>query len=124
MNTKISAYAKTIEALFGTVLMVGTTALAWASNDIPLAWLGGIQVVLAAMTVFRVWLVKNEPLIEQAAAEVESVVRDVEHKDVPAAIGTAVQVVTDGQLGADRAAVDALLAEIRGKHAAEQPPTA
>jgi hypothetical protein len=73
MVTKLSQNLKAVEALIGSGLMVGNLLLAVA-GFLPASWAGGIAAGLAALTTFRVWLAKNEPLILGSVEAVDELV--------------------------------------------------
>lgn len=79
----ISPYAKAVESGLGNAILVGTfvtTCLTEiAPNNTALAWsLSALSVALGAANTFRVWLVKNEPVIEAAVEAADELVHDFE----------------------------------------------
>ncbi|WP_280395570.1 hypothetical protein [Nocardia brasiliensis] len=75
MAGSISRNLKAVEAGIGALLMLGTL-LTSVAGVLPASWAGGIGTVLAVLTTFRVWLAKNESLIEQSADAIEDLVDD------------------------------------------------
>ena len=80
---RIGPYAKAVESAVGNIILVGTflgTVLTEVAprNDTLAYALSALSVVLGVTNTFRVWLVKNEPLIEQAFDAGEDLVHDLE----------------------------------------------
>lgn len=69
MITKLGQYMKAVEAFIGAVLMVGTVVLSQSAH-LPAPVVTGAVSVIGFLTVVKVWLTKNEPLIEEAVEAV------------------------------------------------------
>jgi len=67
--SKIGQYMKAVEAFIGVLLMVGATALS-ESAHLPASVTTGVTAALGVLTFVKVWLAKNEPLIESATEAV------------------------------------------------------
>lgn len=63
---KIGQYMKTVEAVIGMVLMMGTVFLTQSAHLSP-GVVTGIGSAIGVLTAVKVWLTKNEPLVEEAA---------------------------------------------------------
>ena len=72
---KISQYSKMIEAACGSAAMFGTMLLS-QDGMLPGQTPKYITAAIGVFTVFRVWLVKNEPLIEELVGEGEDLYHD------------------------------------------------
>ncbi|WP_052281444.1 hypothetical protein [Nocardia vulneris] len=73
MGKTIARNLKAVEAGIGGLLMLATLLLS-LDGVLPAAWAGGIGTVVAVLTTFRVWLARNEQLIEQSADAIEDLV--------------------------------------------------
>ena len=73
---KISQYSKMIEAACGSAAMFGTMVLS-QGGMLPGKTAEYLTAAVGIFTVFRVWLVKNEPLIEELAEAGEELYDDV-----------------------------------------------
>ena len=69
-SEKLGRYNKAIEAFFGLVIICGTTLLG-LSDQIPEDVSKWVTVVVAVITVIRVWWVKNEPLVMDTIDQIE-----------------------------------------------------
>jgi hypothetical protein len=56
---------KAVEAFIGAVLMVGTVVLSQSAH-LPTPVVTGAVAVIGVLTTVKVWLTRNEPLIEEA----------------------------------------------------------
>lgn len=70
MTGVISRNLKAVEALLG----MSITLLLALSSALPASWTSYAAVAVGALTVFKVWLAKNEELIKQAEAAVGELV--------------------------------------------------
>lgn len=82
---KISRYSKMIEAACGSAAMFGTMLLS-QDGMLPGQMPKYLTAAIGVFTVFRVWLVKNEPLIEELVGEGEDLYHDAYDHIHPAPI--------------------------------------
>ncbi|AUS34593.1 hypothetical protein C1M55_28090 [Rhodococcus qingshengii] len=80
---KLAPYAKAVSAGVGEAVTVGTVTVSLLSlappNLKPVAVaLSSLVFVLGILKTFHVWLVKNEPVIESAAAAVDELIPEIE----------------------------------------------
>lgn len=85
MSERIGPYLKTLESVIGVVLIVGGMSMGMAGHLPP--WLvTTIGSVLGVLTAVKVWLIRNESLIKDAADAVEDLVEGVDtgrHRKTP-----------------------------------------
>ncbi|MEU6582741.1 hypothetical protein [Nocardia sp. NPDC046763] len=70
----VEKYAKAVEGALGMATMVGAGVLQSTAGTLPGPWLTAAQSAIATITVWRIWLVREEPAIDAAAAEAEQLV--------------------------------------------------
>lgn len=81
--SNIKTSYKAVAAILGAVATTGTTAVTLLET-LPgqYHWVAelssGLTAVLGIITAVYVWLVKNEPAVEAAAADVSGIVKDIE----------------------------------------------
>lgn len=83
MTAKLGQYMKTIETVIGVLLMVGATFLT-ESAHLPASVTAAVTAGVGVLTAVKVWLVKNEPLIEEASDAVVELGKGVASAGKPA----------------------------------------
>lgn len=76
-SERLAHYNKAIESFFGVVIMVGTMLLEM-DGQLPEGITKWVVTIVGIATVLRVWWVKNEPLLEDAADQIERVAESLE----------------------------------------------
>lgn len=69
MVAKIGQYMKLVESILGALLMIGSVFLTESAHMSP-GVVTGVTAALGVLTAIKVWLVKNETLVEDAAESV------------------------------------------------------
>ncbi len=70
--SKLAQYNKSIVAVLGLILLVGSDVVNNLNNLLPAQWIVALNVALGLMTAFLTFWVKNEQLVEDVAHDVQS----------------------------------------------------
>ncbi len=68
--SKLAQYNKTIVAVLGLILLVGSDVSNNLNNLLPSQWIVALNVALGLMTAFLTFWVRNETLVESVVADV------------------------------------------------------
>jgi len=68
--SKLAQYNKTLVAVLGLILLVGTDVASNLNNLLPPGWITALNVTLGLLTAFLTFWVRNETLVESVVADV------------------------------------------------------
>jgi hypothetical protein len=68
---RIAQYNKLLVTVLGLVLLVGADVVNAAQGFLPAAWMNGANIVLAGVTAFLTFWVRNETLVENIVTDVQ-----------------------------------------------------
>ncbi len=68
--SKLAQYNKTLVAVLGLILLVGTDVASNLNNLLPPGWITALNVALGLLTAFLTFWVRNETLVESVVADV------------------------------------------------------